>query len=763
MSNTEIQTGEQPPGGAFRDMPIKRKLMVIVMATTTAALIVAGAGVVWFDSLVFRDYLQRDLSVLGRIIADASAAALAFDDPKTAAETLAALQARTHLRSACIYRIEGPLFASYARSGEAVKCPQAAPADRVRWTPDELMVARTIRLQDRELGTLAFFYDLDEIGRRRNSYSAIVLCVLVASGFLAFLLSSRLRAVIATPIAQLVNATSAVSRTKDYSIRARKLSADELGVLADAVNDMLAGIQSRDRELREALADREQALNDARNARDSLATTLASIGDAVISTDAEGRILFLNPVAESLMRWPAAEAVGKPIEDVFRIVNEYTRETVESPVRRVLREGAIVGLANSTMLLARDGTEIPIDDSGAPIRDRDGTILGTVLVFRDVTARRRAEETSHLLAAIVESSDEAIISANLNGIVMSWNRGAERIFGYSAEEMIGRSISVMAPPGRVDEMIAILARIRSGERIEELQTLRRARHGGLVNVSLTVSPLRDASGAVVGVSKIARDITERVRSAERLALLNADLQRSNQRLASSNEDLERFAFIASHDLQEPLRMITTYSQLLARNYPDALDGNAGMCVRNIMESAQRMRELIADLLAYTEITARQDEPVEAVDLNGVVEKAMQNLKASIDETGAVVTCDPLPSLTAREAHFLPLFQNLIGNAIKYRGEQPPRIHISARDVEGQLQFSVKDNGIGIDPQYHERIFVAFKRLHGKKIPGTGIGLAICQRVLERYGGRIWVESQVGEGATFLFTLPDMAAQKARRA
>ncbi len=250
---------------------------------------------------------------------------------------------------------------------------------------------------------------------------------------------------------------------------------------------------------------------------------------------------------------------------------------------------------------------------------------------------------------------------------------------------------------------------------------------------------------------------------DRLTCRNAELEQSNAALARSNEELERFAFVASHDLQEPLRMITTYAQLLAKKYHGLLDQDAGLFVGTIVDGATRMRDLLADLLAYTDLAGRPHKWTEAVDLNVVVETVKQNLQASIDESGAVVSNDSLPILSAHASHFIPLFQNLIVNAIKYRSERPPRIHISAQTDDGQLRFAVSDNGIGIDPKHHEQIFDAFKRLHDKDIPGTGIGLAICKRVVERYGGRIWVESRTGEGATFLFILPDGLLQTEARA
>jgi PAS domain S-box-containing protein len=260
----------------------------------------------------------------------------------------------------------------------------------------------------------------------------------------------------------------------------------------------------------------------------------------------------------------------------------------------------------------------------------------------------------------------------------------------------------------------------------------------------------DASGNTVGMTGVCMDITIRKRAEEEIRAANAALLRSN-------EDLERFAFVASHDLQEPLRMISAYAQLLVKEYPGLFQGDAAAFVGNIIEGAKRIRELLVDLLAYAEIRGASQGPLEVVDLNLVVENVKLTLKTAVDESGAVINSDRLPVLRGHAGHFVPLFQNLIGNALKYRSERPPWIDVSVQEQDGQLRFSVADNGIGIAEEFHDKIFVVFKRLHGRDIPGTGIGLAICQRVVERYGGRIWVESQVGRGSTFFFTIPIRAS------
>ena len=235
--------------------------------------------------------------------------------------------------------------------------------------------------------------------------------------------------------------------------------------------------------------------------------------------------------------------------------------------------------------------------------------------------------------------------------------------------------------------------------------------------------------------------------------LTEEAERLNEELQRANDDLKQFAFAASHDLQEPLRMITSYSQLLIKGYRGQLDGEPAVCVEFINKGAKHMRDLLADLLSYTEAGENQEEADEAIDLNVVFETVTENLETAIEESSAVVTCGDLPTVRGHDARFVQLFQNLIGNAIKYRREEPLRITVSAEQRNDEWCFAVSDNGIGIDAEYYQTIFGVFKRLHGNTVPGTGIGLAICQRVVTRYGGQIWVESLVGRGTTFYFTIP----------
>ncbi|HEX5043403.1 MAG TPA: ATP-binding protein [Candidatus Polarisedimenticolaceae bacterium] len=359
--------------------------------------------------------------------------------------------------------------------------------------------------------------------------------------------------------------------------------------------------------------------------------------------------------------------------------------------------------------------------------------------------RQRAERTHRLLASIVESTEDAILSVNLDGTITSWNAAAQRMFGYAPGEVLGRPVSILAVPGK-NEMPEIVARIRDGQGIEQYETVRRRKSGESLHVSLTVSPVRDDLGRIVGASKIVRDVTDRRRAEQ-------ELRETNETLRRTNEDLERFGFLASHDLQEPLRMITNYGQLLARSLSLPPQDERREFLGYIVEGAQRMRALIGDLLTYTRIRVEPEEPTGTVDLDAVLAAVKGNLKTSIEESGADLAGEPLPRVRGHEAHFLSLFQNLVENAIKYRSGAPPRIRVSTERREGEIHFAVTDNGIGIAPQYRETIFQAFKRLHGSTVPGTGVGLAICRRIVERYGGRIWVEEGNPGGTTFRFALP----------
>jgi hypothetical protein len=302
-------------------------------------------------------------------------------------------------------------------------------------------------------------------------------------------------------------------------------------------------------------------------------------------------------------------------------------------------------------------------------------------------------------------------------------------------------------------MPAILERIKRGERVDHFESVRQGKDGRLVNVSLTVSPILDASGKIVGASKIARDITER-------ALAEQAIAQHADRLARSNANLQQFTYAASHDLQEPLRTVVTFTQLLADRYQGKLDAEADEFMNYVISAAIRMRQLITDLLNYSRTVHHDGVPLKEVPLNEAVDLAAHNLQLAIEESGTVLETGPLPAVYADKVQMIQLFQNLIGNAIKYKGQDSPVIRINAGQNNQEWVVSVCDNGIGIPAEYKEYIFGVFKRLHGNARSGTGVGLAICKSIVERHGGRIWVESEPGQGSTFKFSISTKGASGA---
>jgi light-regulated signal transduction histidine kinase (bacteriophytochrome) len=271
--------------------------------------------------------------------------------------------------------------------------------------------------------------------------------------------------------------------------------------------------------------------------------------------------------------------------------------------------------------------------------------------------------------------------------------------------------------------------------------------GSSLNVSLTVSPVKASDGRVAGASKVARDITEKVRQAEALEQANAALKRANA-------DLQLFAYSASHDLQEPLRMVAIYSQLLQKRFGGKLGPTGDEYIGYTVQGATRMESLLKDLRTYTQVSTMGQDPTDDIDAGEILQKTLLNLQVAISNSGASIGSTALPKVRMYEFQLEQVFQNLIANAIAYRGDEPPRIQIAAVRQGREWLFSVQDNGIGIEPQFQEHIFGIFKRLHSTaEYSGTGMGLAICQRAIERAGGRIWVESAPGKGSTFYFTVP----------
>jgi PAS domain S-box-containing protein len=478
---------------------------------------------------------------------------------------------------------------------------------------------------------------------------------------------------------------------------------------------------------------------------------LEAAPDAMVVVDQGGEIVLLNVQAENQFGYKRDELLGQQVKSIIpdgfaeRLIADGTRTASDALAQQI---GTGIELSGRR----KDGSEFPIEIMLSPLENSEGILVTAAI--RDITERKRVEETlrqseerSRLIVS--NAKDYAILMLDPDGNIVNWNEGAERMKGYRAEEIIGQhfscfyseeEISTGKPEFELEEAARVGRWEGEGWRIRK--------DGSRFFASVAITALRDEKGMLRGFGKITRDITERKKSEEHLV-------KTMEELRQSNDELQQFAYVASHDLQEPLRMVASYTQLLAKRYKGQLDADADEFINFAVDGCNRMQGLIQDLLSYSR-SGSSGKALRKISGENALIEALTNLHATIEESGAIVTHDALPSIITDDTQLALVFQNLVGNGIKYRGVEAPRVHISATKNGGrEWIFSVRDNGLGIEPQYFERIFILFQRLHGRQeFKGTGIGLAICKKIVERLGGRIWVESQPEEGSTFYFSLPE---------
>jgi PAS domain S-box-containing protein len=476
---------------------------------------------------------------------------------------------------------------------------------------------------------------------------------------------------------------------------------------------------------------------------------LEAAPDAMVVVNQGGAIVLLNVQAEKQFGYRRDELLGQEVKNIIpegfaeRLVADALRSTADALAQQI---GTGIELTGRR----KDGSEFPIEIMLSPLESAEGILVTAAI--RDITVRKDAER--HLAQmegryrGLLEAAPDAMVVVNRRGEIVLLNVQAEKQFGYRRDELVGQRMKNIIPEGFAERLISDGLRSPEDALAQQIGTgielTGRRKDGSEFPIELMLSPLESAEGVLVTAA--IRDITTR-KTAE------THLLRKVEELNHSNEELGQFAYIASHDLQEPLRMVASYTQLLSRRYKGKLDSEADEFIAFAVDGASRMQRLIQDLLAYSRVGTKGQELLD-YSSEEALQQALINLRAPIGDSGARVTHDPLPTVLADEMQLIQLFQNLVGNAIKYQSKGVPQIHISAaRNVEKKWIFSVKDNGLGIDPQYFERIFGMFQRLHKREeFAGTGIGLAICKKIVERHGGSISVESQPGQGSTFRFTL-----------
>ena len=492
-----------------------------------------------------------------------------------------------------------------------------------------------------------------------------------------------------------------------------------------------------------------------RESEERFRSVVDSANEGILVYDKQLNVVAGNLAAERILGLPLANIIGAAgFTSLLPCVHADGSPVLpdERPTRLTVKSGKpltgeIVGIYRA------DGSMNWVSvNTGFLRRPGDTDWYGVVSTIGDITKQRHAElalsASEALYRQTFELATAGIAHVDLSGRFMKVNRRLCEILGYGEQELIGRPVKEISHPEDRNLTDSQRMRVRSGEKQSvrfEKRYLRKS--GAIVWVDLSVALACDASGVPQYEIALFDDITERKKA-------EAALREAHEELKRSNAELEQFAYVASHDLQEPLRMVSSYTQLLMRRYGDKLDGDAREFTAFIVDGATRMKQLIEDLLAYSRVGTR-DKNFKPVDAGSSLGRALTNLRAAIQDSGATVTHDPLPTIPCDEVQVAQLFQNLIGNALKFRKpDAAPAVHVGAADQGAEWEFMVRDNGIGIEPQYFQRIFMVFQRLHDKgEYPGTGIGLAIVKKVVERHGGRIWVQSQPGAGTTFHFTMP----------
>ncbi|RZJ36218.1 MAG: PAS domain-containing sensor histidine kinase [Flavobacterium sp.] len=501
-----------------------------------------------------------------------------------------------------------------------------------------------------------------------------------------------------------------------------------------------------------------------------LAATLSAVRSAVCLVDEAGTFAFVNPAYADLFGYRPEEMIGTSF---LEIVPDNEKENAINITNAFFTSGKT--LSGEWKRQKRDGSLLEVQSHAQMITASDGRRF-IVVTVEDVSRRKKIErqlnssekryrsalehvatKTEELRRLIMNAALDAIICIDANDTVSLWNPQAEKIFGWTKEEVVGQRLSDYIIPDPYKEMhrngIKRYMETGQGRAINTLLELTAVnREGHHFPIELTVLPIRQEGEDEIFCAFI-RDITDRKRNEETLRDLNERMSKTIEDLAKSNIELEQFAYIASHDLQEPLRMVTSFLSQLEKKYDGKLDEKGKQYLNFAVDGAVRMRKVILDLLEYSR-AGKADITTEQVDLNQLASEVLKLNTAAIQEKNVSITVEQLPVVSFSRISMQQIFQNLIGNAIKYQGSnERPEVKIGCREVDGFWEISVADNGIGMEAQFFDKIFVLFQRLHNRdEYSGTGIGLSICKKIIEGSGGRIWVESETGAGSTFYFTI-----------
>ncbi len=518
----------------------------------------------------------------------------------------------------------------------------------------------------------------------------------------------------------------------------------------EAVVAQLGNVVARLRSEKALLESREQyrsLYERAKKEEELFRSLLNSSPDAIVIYDMVGHVRYLNRAHTEIFGWTLEEIHGKKIP----YLPDWDRETTRSIIDRIMRQED-PSSRFETQRLTKDGRVVDVSLSASRCHDHEGNPAGMLVILTDITERKRSEAKLLQMSKVFMEAIDPILIRDLDGILVDFNEASEATYGWTREELLGKSFKATVPPERHERADELQRRCKSGEKVRNVEAMRLTKSGEMVPVLLSLSLLTDGNGKPVGIASITQNLTELKRTEEMLRERTIALEESNR-------DLEQFAYIAAHDLREPLIAVAAYVKILQRRYKGRLDEDADKFIALAVDATIRMDRLIRSLLEYSRLGAESPKAI-PTDCGDALNRALSNLHAVAEESGARVQAGPLPTVMGNGEQLAQLFQNLVSNAMKFARNERPEIEIGAILENGEHRFWVKDNGIGIEPQETEKIFRIFQRVQASSSrPGSGIGLANCKKIVERHGGRIWVESELGTGSTFFFTVPDRVSGK----
>ncbi len=763
----------------FRNMTIKYKLMTIVIAACTTGLVLAGIAFLGWERDSIRNNMVKVMSARAAMLSENCKASLTFQDSKDAEKVLQALHVDSSMILGSIYNGNNELFATYYRDKNTNPVtPTEFKKASVVFDNDSLIVFAPIILDNEIIGTICLQSDLNSIHESLMHGIQIIITVIIISLLAVFLVSARLQAVISTPILSLAGVAKAVSEKKDYSARAVKQSDDEIGSLIDAFNEMLEQIQERDSELIVAKQELEvkveertvelskaneqmtKEITDRRKAQEDLtqllslhSATLESTTDGILVVDLNGKVASYNQ--KFLQLWQISESLAAT-KDFDKILTSVLDQLINpekfiSEVKRLYSNP----LASSLDIVEfKDGR---VYERCSQPQRIDNKVVGRVWSFRDVTDKKIAEralkESKQMLQIVMNNIPQFIFWKDRNLTYLGCNSNFAKAAGFSKpEEVVGKTDNDLAWKKEEAASYREYDNKVMDTNMPQYHIIEQQKQadGKQAWIDTNKIPLHDANGNVVGILGSYEDITDRKKAEEEKEKLNHELEEANQ-------EMKNFVYIASHDLREPLRKVAAFGDMLQKSLGGKLESEDAENLQFMIDGAQRMNKMIEGLLVYSRVSTKTNPP-EVVDLNEIV-KQLQQLELSIvlqEKQVAMEIPESLPSVAADPVQIRQLMQNLIANGIKYQAKgNIPSITITSKWTgNGTVRINVTDNGIGIKPEYQQAIFVMFKRLHSRsEYEGTGIGLAVCKKIVERHGGQIGIESEYGKGCTFWFTMP----------